>query len=395
MSTKTHWFLERSHTLSQCEIIKSSPQKREIHLVGSNKNLAVHPEGVAWGRLFPRVFTVEGNKAPDITVLHDRVLARQNLLTEACQNAVPREISGYRFQPFIKDVIDSVIQGQNVILTGGTGVGKTTHITQLAHQANQPLLRINFNGETRMSDLVGKVQVVGGETRWVDGVLPTAMRNGWWLLLDELDFAEPAVLSLLHPVLEEEPMLVIKENQGEILRPKAGFRIFATANSIGAMSNRAQSYHGTTEMNEAFLDRWQVIMVDNLSVDEEVKVIRKAAPGLRTVWARRMAEFASKARSGEVSGYASDNFSTRKVLAWAKKTELHRDPMRGAELAWLDKIAKDEQEPIRRALHAVFGSGKRTGLGRAKAKTKAGGVTSVSTTSTGKRRGRPPRSATV
>ena len=263
MTIKTSWFLERNLDLLPCEILKTTTQSRDIRLTESNRTLSVHPEGVIWGRLFPRVFTVDGTDKPDIFVVANRAM-RIHPHGGPDQNAVPLPYNDYRFQPFVADVIDGVIQKQNIILTGGTGVGKTTHITQLANRINQPLLRINFNGETRMSDLVGKIQVIGGETRWRDGVLPTAMRNGWWLLLDELDFAEPAVLSLLHPVLEDESLLVIKENGGEILRPHPNFRLFATANSIGAMSSSAGSYTGTNEMNEAFLDRWQVILVDNL-----------------------------------------------------------------------------------------------------------------------------------
>lgn len=367
MTKESTWFLERNHELRPCEILKENHQSREILLTDSNEKMTVHPQGVCWGRLFPRIFTVPGEEKPEVFLVHHRAMTvRPKSKDENEQNAVPLTNADYRFQPFLADVIDSILQKQNVILTGGTGVGKTTHITQLANRINQPLLRINFNGETRMSDLVGKIHVLGGETKWRDGVLPMAMRHGWWLLLDELDFAEPAVLSLLHPVLEEESVLVLKENSGEIIHPHPNFRLFATANSIGAMKDRAGSFAGTNDMNEAFLDRWQVIMVDNLSVEEEIKVLRKACPGLRSVVARRIAEFAKKARDGDLSNYTGDNFSTRKTLAWAKKSELHRDPIRGAELAWLDKIPRSDQEPLRHAMKAIFGTGKRTSVKTAK-----------------------------
>lgn len=366
MTTESTWFLERNHSLSACEILKETHQSREIRFFHNNEKMSVHPKGVSWGRLFPRVFTVNGSEKPDVFVVHNRAMLVCKHHDKATQNAVPRKIEDYRFQPFLADVMDSIHQGQNVILTGGTGVGKTTHITQLANRINHPLLRINFNGETRMSDLVGKIHVLGGETKWQDGVLPMAMRNGWWLLLDELDFAEPAVLSLLHPVLEEESVLVLKENAGEIIHPHPNFRLFATANSIGAMKDRAGSFAGTNDMNEAFLDRWQVIMVENLSVEEEIKVLKKACPGLRSAIARRIAEFAKKARDGDFSDYTGDNFSTRKTIAWAKKAELHRDAIRGAELAWLDKIPKSDQESLHRSLKAMFGTGKRTSVKTAK-----------------------------
>lgn len=362
------WFYDKSHNFVECNIIQASPKRRKIKLHNEEATvLDVHPEGVVRGKYFPRVFVTGSVKRPRAFQIHDRIMLIKDK-EEHSQNAIPSAHEDYRFQPFIADVIDSIYQNQNVILTGGTGVGKTTHITQLANRIHQPLLRINFNGETRMSDLIGKVHVIGGETRWVDGILPMAMRRGWWLLLDELDFAEPAVLSLLHPVLEEESMLVLKENNGEIIRPHDGFRIFATANSIGAMSDRSSSYAGTNEMNEAFLDRWQVILVENLSVEEETKVLRKAAPALRNSWAKHIAQFAAKARQGEFE-YAGDNFSTRKSIAWAKKTELHQSPLKGAQLAWLDKIPVTEQEGLKKVIQVQFGSGKRSKLKTSKKTT--------------------------
>ena len=356
---RSAWYLEKDGSLTKCEILKQNAFNREIRLLEGPQNgrtMLVHPEGVAWGKMFPRIFVSDTFEKPSVFTSFGRSLAKRHTPPEHA-SAVPKANADYLFQPFLADVIDCIHQSQSVILTGGAGVGKTTHITQLASRVNQPLLRINFNGETRMSDLLGKVHVLGGETKWIDGILPMAMRRGWWLLLDELDFAEPAVLSLLHPVLEDESILVLKENNGEIIRPHPSFRIFATANSIGAMSDHASDYTGTNTMNEAFLDRWQVMMVENLPIREEIKVLRNAAPGLKPAWAKKIAEFAKRLRDGDDSMPLS-HFSTRKSIAWAKKAALHRDPVKGARLAWLEKLPKEEQEPIERSLKVMFGSGK-------------------------------------
>lgn len=355
-----HYFLTRDKKFVKCKIVQETRHQRMVEFLEGDhvgKQTAVHPEGVAWGTMYPRIFEFEDT--PTASFVHQgRCLIQTH--NELDNPAVPVVNENYRFQPFLTHIIDCVHARENVILTGGTGVGKTTHVAQLAARVKQPLLRINFNGETRMSDLVGKIQVIGGETHWVDGVLPMAMRKGYWLLLDELDFADPSVLSLLHPVLEDESMLVLKENSGEIIRPHRNFRLFATANSIGAMQERSGAYAGTNTMNEAFLDRWQVLMVDNLPQAEELKVIRSQVPGLKAHWAKRIVEFANRARNknqADALDFSGDNFSTRKVLAWAKKTALHRSPLVGARLSWLDKMPESEQEPLMRMLLTHFGSG--------------------------------------
>lgn len=380
MLTLKNYFLTRSHDLLEIAVLDETAFKRNVQFLEGEqkgKTFNAHPKGVAWGTMYPRIFQAT-EKPQHLFVFKGRALVNSfPHLSPEDLNAVPT-VQEYRFQPFVCDVIDSIHSNENILLTGGTGVGKTTHIVQLAARIKQPLLRINFNGETRMSDLIGKMNVINGQTIWVDGILPIAMRRGYWLLLDEIDFADPAVLSLLHPVLEQNPQLTLKENGGEIIKPHPNFRVFGTANSIGAMSERASSYGGTNTMNEAFLDRWQVLMVDNLPEKEEVKVIRSEAPGLALKTVRRIVSFANMARNQNFENsqvtYNGDNFSTRKVLAWAKKAALHRDPISGAKKAWLDKMPISDQTFMMNVLTTHFGSKKKkTGLKRMIKKTKPSG----------------------
>jgi cobaltochelatase CobS len=283
------------------------------------------------------------------------------LLPEPHKTALtPTTNKGYRFQPFLSHVIDAINSREHVLLTGGTGVGKTTHIMQLAARLNKPVLRANFNGETRLSDFIGKMSVIDGRTIWTDGILPLAMKQGYWLLLDELDFADPAILSLLHPVLEEDPSLLLKENGGELVRPHPNFQIFATANSVGAMNERAGSYSGTNTMNDAFTDRWLVVYVPNLPMAEEIKVIKEKVSGLKNSIVKRIVEFAHKVRNNEITDIEfGDNFSTRRVISWAKKTALLQCPIEGAKIAWLDKMNKSDHDVITRILETHFGVSKK------------------------------------
>jgi MoxR-like ATPase len=349
------YFLSRRKEMEECILVSETPYKRTVYMLeGENKGktIQVHPDGVSWGRFYPRLFKTE-NK-PNIFEFRGRVLVHRN----EPHALVPALDNGYKFQPFLSHIIDSINSNENVLLTGGTGVGKTTHIEQLAARCNIPLLRVNFNGETRMSDFVGKNLVINGETIWVDGILPLAMKMGYWLLLDEIDFADPAVLSLLHPVLETNPCLVIKENKGEVIRPHVNFRIFATANSIGAMQDKANSFSGTNHMNDAFLDRFQVMLVPNLSQRDEIRIIRMKVGGLKSRWAKKIVEFAHRIRERQMDGhdFSSDTFSTRRILSWAKKTALLRSPIEGAKLAWLDKLPESEHEAMIKFLELQFGT---------------------------------------
>lgn len=355
-----HFLLTRGNSFVEVSLDSQTAYHRQVKFVDGDKKdttLKVHPEGVAWGKTYPKLFSA--TEQPQALFVHKgRAIIGPTSLNDIDKTNIPEKLE-YRFQPFICDVIDSIHAKENVLLTGGTGVGKTTHIMQLAARIGQPVMRINFNGETRLSDLLGKMMVINGETIWVDGTLPSAMRKGYWLLLDELDFADPAVLSLLHPVLESSPSLTLKENCGEVIKPNHGFRIFATANSIGAMSERSAAYDGTNKMNEAFLDRWNVVLVDNLPAKEEIKVLKSEVPSLKLSVAKKMVAFANRVRTNaDMPIDFGDNFSTRKLITWAKKTALHRNPIVGAKKAWLHKMPESDQAVVIRLLQTDFGAGK-------------------------------------
>lgn len=358
--SKKYFYLDRNKEFIACELVEETPYKREVKFLEGDlkgKNKFVHPAKVAWGGMFPRLFQSH-EKPENPFIFKGRVLLNQQQKGKLIPDLEPN----YRFQNYMGHIIDSINMKENLLLTGGTGAGKTSQILQLAARINQPVLRANFNGETRLSDFIGKMHVIDGETRWIDGILPLAMKNGYWLLLDEIDFADPSILSLLHPVLEDNPVLVLKENDGEVIKPHKDFRIFGTANSIGAMQDKAGSYGGTNQMNEAFIDRWQVILVPALPEKEEIKVLKAKVEGIKTVWVKRMVEFANKVRNNKLENFefASDSFSTRRLIAWAKKSALLGSPILGAKLAWLDKMSASDQEIIKRILETHFGPAHRT-----------------------------------
>jgi hypothetical protein len=80
------------------------------------------------------------------------------------------------------------------------------------------------------------------------------MREGWWVVLDELNLAEPQVLERLNPVIEQPPSLVLTEGDGTVFGPGGtvpvapGFHLFATMNPA--------EYAGRSVLSPAFRDRW-------------------------------------------------------------------------------------------------------------------------------------------
>ncbi|MCX4173123.1 MULTISPECIES: AAA family ATPase [Paraburkholderia] len=261
---------------------------------------------------------------------------------------VPRINPAYLFSERFNDIVEDIVENRRVMLIGHTGAGKTSLIEQVAARSHHGVLRSNMNGQTTVGDFVGFWTVKGGETIWVDGVLPTAMREGLWLIVDEIDFAEPSILAALTAVLEPHGRLVLKEKGNEIVAPHPAFRLFATANAVGAMSQFRHLYQGANLMNEAFLDRWRVYMLDYLTPAEEADVLmRTLAPHMTRALAATLAAIAADCRAAFAREDLSSAFSTRRLLDWAELMLRTGEPERAAGPAIYAKVSPEDAALIR------------------------------------------------
>ncbi|MEX1166331.1 MAG: AAA family ATPase, partial [Hydrogenophaga sp.] len=153
-------------------------------------------------------------------------------------------------------VLTGVSHAMPVALEGETAASKTTAVLYLAHVLGQPVVRLNLNGQTDPGELVGRY--IPSDQGWGfhEGSLPQAMRHGYWLLLDEMNLAEPQVLERLNCALENPPTLVLSEGTGTVFGPggevgvSENFRLLATLNPA--------EYSGRSVLSPAFRNRWLI-----------------------------------------------------------------------------------------------------------------------------------------
>lgn len=102
-----------------------------------------------------------------------------------------------------------------LLLEGSPGVGKTSLVSALAAACGHRLVRINLSEQTDMMDLLGAdLPAEGGaagDFRWSDGAFLSALRNGDWVLLDELNLASQSVLEGLNAVLDHRREVFVPE----------------------------------------------------------------------------------------------------------------------------------------------------------------------------------------
>ncbi|XP_043500763.1 midasin [Polistes fuscatus] len=90
----------------------------------------------------------------------------------------------------------------------------------------------------------------GGKFEWVDSVLVKCLRDGTWLLIDQVNQCSPAVLDRLNGLLEPNGVLTIGErgvdNQGNVvtIKPHKNFRLFLTMDPHYGEISRAMRNRG-------------------------------------------------------------------------------------------------------------------------------------------------------
>lgn len=168
----------------------------------------------------------------------------------------------------IELVLDACIENNHpLLLIGETGTGKTTAVREKAKTLGKDLIRVSLNGSTSIEEILGKWLASNGSTYWVDGVLVQAMKEGKWVVFDEINAALPEILFALHSLLDDDRKITLVEKNGEVIHPHSDFRFFGTMNP-------PEEYAGTKDVNRALMSRFTAVVYvevpDNVT---EVKIL--------------------------------------------------------------------------------------------------------------------------
>jgi len=276
---------------------------------------------------------------------------------------VPRIDAGYRFHPATTmAILAGFAEDRRVLVQGRHGTGKSSHIEQVAARLNWPCIRINLDSHISRIDLIGKDAIVLRDgkqvTEYREGLLPWCYQRPVALVLDEYDAGRPDVMFVVQRVLEAEGRLTILD-QNKVLMPHPFFRLFATANTVG-LGDMSGLYHGTQQLNQAQLDRWNIISrLDYLHEDEEAEVVLSKAPwmgeGQNVEILLQMVRMASQTRIGFAAGDVSTVMSPRTVISWAQNYRIFRNLEYAFEVAFLNRCDEAEWPILAEYYQRCFG----------------------------------------
>jgi len=301
------------------------------------------------------------------------------------QYAVPdKELYAFRkslFNPVLCWLRSEDSRKEGLYFTGPTGSGKTSLPEQMAARLNWPCLTVSCNNRMTVQDLIGYTEltcdpVTGDQTtRFVDGPLTKAWRNGFILILDEYDYLDPTTSAGLNGVFEHKP-LVLDQNHGEVLKAHPFFRIIVTGNTAG-LDDETGLMTGTQRQNPANIDRFTTLKVGYMAAEDELNLLCNHFPAdaqgnetFPTVYLSKMVEVANLIRKqfiGNIDGESSSegNFSftmsTRTLLRWARKVIMCQqiksaNPlMEALEMSFTNKLSSAEAIAVKEIVKLTFG----------------------------------------
>ena len=276
---------------------------------------------------------------------------------------VPEIDKNYKFD---KDTTLAILSGfsfnKRVLVQGYHGTGKSTHIEQVAARLNWPCIRVNLDSHISRIDLIGKdaITIKDGKqiTEFQEGILPWSIQNPIALVFDEYDAGRPDVMFVIQRVLEAEGNFTLLD-KNKVLKQHKYFRLFATSNTVG-LGDTTGLYHGTQQINQGQMDRWNIVTSLNyLSLEKEMEIILAKNKSYNNSKGKEdianMIKVATLTRKGFISGDISTVMSPRTVMHWAENNLIFKDIGYSFRVTFLNKCDEVEKNIIAEYYQRCFG----------------------------------------
>jgi midasin len=242
-------------------------------------------------------------------------------------NEPPVERDDYIITPYVERNLLNLVRATStrrfpVLIQGPTSAGKTSMIEYLANYTGNKFVRINNHEHTDLQEYLGTyVSGSDGKLRFQEGLLVQAMRQGHWIVLDELNLAPTDVLEALNRLLDDNRELLIPETQ-EVVKPHENFILFATQNPPGL-------YGGRKVLSRAFRNRFLELHFDDIPEDELEYILQQRSKKTSPPDCRRIVtvykELSRLRQTGRLFEQ-KDSFATlRDLFRWALRNAETRE----------------------------------------------------------------------
>lgn len=174
----------------------------------------------------------------------------------------------------LRKIMSILASGNFLLLTGSSGLGKSSLVRTAAYMCNQPLVEFSTTGEDSWRTL-GEAQRIDSQGMSVDErIVVECARRGVWLLMNEANMLYPGVQAVFNQ-LKDGRAITLKD--GAQVPIDKNFRLIITSN----VDEKGQKqFAGTKPWNEAFRNRLVGFEIRPVEPEEEVNLIGHYLPEL-------------------------------------------------------------------------------------------------------------------
>ena len=246
---------------------------------------------------------------------------------EAVRNRISEPKIPFYGKEILEMAIAALLQGSNLLLTGGKATGKNILAENLAWMFGRPSYNISFNVNTDSSSLIGTDTFRNNEVQLRKGSVYRCAEEGGFGVFDEINMAKNDAASVLHATLDYRRMIDVPGYERIELHPATRF--------IGTMN---YGYAGTRELNEALVSRFLVIDMPELSEENLKKIIRHDYPEIKEAaedaFCGLFLDLQTKAQNSEISTKALD---LRGLLGALGAVEIGLKPYQAVQMGITNK----------------------------------------------------------
>lgn len=159
--------------------------------------------------------------------------------------------------------ISSILEEQNILLSGPKATGKNLLADNLSEVFNRPQWNTSFHINTDSTTLIGTDTFIDNEVKLRRGSVYECAINGGFGVFDEINMAKNDAIAVLHSALDHRRVIDVPGYERINLHQATRF--------IGTMN---YEYAGTKELNEALVSRFMVIDIPAVEEDKLMLILR-------------------------------------------------------------------------------------------------------------------------